>query len=666
MMNHKIFSKMTAGVLLGSVLMYTSPIFAYTKEETVYTKLNTNGANYKTIVSNHIINDARAKTIEDLSDLLDIKNVNGDETFSQDGNHLIWNANGNDIYYQGESKKELPIQCKVTYTLDGKEISSKDLAGKSGKVTITIQYINKDKHTVTINGASEDLYTPFVVVTGLIADNAHLKNIQVTNGKIIDNGNKTVVMAISLPGLQESLAISDSTLEIPDTTTITMEATDFELGNIVSYVTPKVIEKEDLSIFDHLDAMYEQVNVLQSSSKALESGSKELKKGSSELLDGSKELEQGVSSAYAGARQIKAEVEKATSVLQSDTSDALDHNTLNAIKKQAAQSATLTDSQKEQIASQAKQGAILSDSQKAQIAKQAENSAILSQEQKDMIQKQAIKSAALSDAQKVQITKQAEQGSILSSTEKEVIISNAEQAAGSLTDTEKAIILQTSQSVATKSAVETALQTAQTVATQTAVQTALETAQTIATQTAVQTALETAQTIATQTALETALQTASQTAKQVAEQTSVATAKQVGNQAKQTFTNQVVSQMNTLGNGLSTLTNGLSTLNDGASKLSNGTSTLDDGISTLANGMKQFNEEGIEKICNYINRDVKDVTARIHKLQELSDSYQHFTMLNGENSGEVKFIMLIDSIKKEEDNKQEIILNDKTNENEEN
>ena len=35
---------------------------------------------------------------------------------------IIWKAEGEDIYYQGNTEKELPIRCKITYMLDEKEI----------------------------------------------------------------------------------------------------------------------------------------------------------------------------------------------------------------------------------------------------------------------------------------------------------------------------------------------------------------------------------------------------------------------------------------------------------------------------------------------------------------------------------------------------------------
>ena len=117
---NKILKKITSSTLLGTMLVYTtSPIFAFTKDETVYSKMDTSGNSYNTIVNSHIINSEQAEFINDLSDLLNIMNTNGDETFTQNENTLIWSANGNDIYYNGETQKKLPIECKIKYELNG-------------------------------------------------------------------------------------------------------------------------------------------------------------------------------------------------------------------------------------------------------------------------------------------------------------------------------------------------------------------------------------------------------------------------------------------------------------------------------------------------------------------------------------------------------------------
>ena len=619
MKSNKVISKIVASTLLCSMVGYTLPVFAYTKDETVYSKLDSEGKNYKTIVSTHIENSEYADTINDMSDLLNIKNTSGDEIYTQDGNKFVWNANKNDIYYQGESEKELPIECEVKYELDGKEVSANEIAGKSGKVKITLQYTNKEERTININGKDEKMYVPFVVVAGTIIKDENARNVEISSGKVVDDGTKTVVVGMSMPGLQESLGISSDKIEIPNNIEITMDATNFETSSIMSYITPKVIEEDDLTIFDDLDEMYDKVNTLQSSMNQIQGGANTLKDGTTELESGANTLKNGVNTAYSGAQTITSEVEKSTQSLKNDNSEALDNATLESIKKQAAESSKLTEEQK------------------AQIKAQAQSGATLTQEQKNQISAQAKAKAVLTETQKAQITALAKQGAILTEAQKTQIIENAQSAyPTTLTEAEKTLILTIAQNTATQTAVSTALNVAQQIATQTAETTALETAQQIATQTAITTALSTAQSTATTTAM----------------QTSTTVAKQVGNQAKKTFTNKVVSQMSILGNGLNQLTSGLSELNNGATTLANGTTQINDGATTLADGIKTFNEEGIKKICNYINGDAKDLTTRVEKLTELSKEYNNFTMLDGENSGEVKFIMIIDAVKQQTENEQ--------------
>ena len=658
-MNNKVISKIISGTLLCSMVGYTLPVFAYTKDETVYSKMDSNGKNYKTIVSTHIKNTENADLINDLSDLLNVKNTSGDEIYTQDGNKFVWNANKNDIYYQGESSKELPIECNVKYELDGKELSANEIAGKSGKVKITLQYTNKEERTVDINGKKVKMYVPFVVVAGTIIENENARNIEVSSGKVVDDGSKTVVVGMAMPGLQESLGLSDDEVEIPSNVEITMDATNFETSSIMSYVTPKVLEEDDLKVFDNLDEIYGQVNTLQTSMNQIQDGANTLKDGTTQLATGANTLKDGVTTAYNGAQTISSEVAKSTQSLKNDKSEALDSKTLESIKKQAAESSKLTDEQKAQIKAQAQTSAVLTDEQKAQIKAQAAQRAKLTEGQKAEITALAKQGAVLTEKQKAQITEKAKDGAQLTEAQKTAIITNAQANYPAITEAEKTLLIVTAQNTATQTAVNTALATAENTAKQTAVATALNVAQQVATQTAETTAVETAQQIATQTAVTTALTTAQSTATTTAMQTSTTVAKQVGNQAKKTFTNQVVSQMNTLGNGLNQLTSGLSELNNGATTLANGTNQVNDGATTLAEGIKTFNEEGIKKICNYINGDVKDLTTRVQKLTDLSKDYNNFTMLDGENDGEVKFIMIAEAVKKQEDseqNKEESVL----------
>ena len=615
MKNEKIIS----GLLLFTMTSYmTIPVFATSKSETVYSNLDSNGNAYKTIVSTQLTNEDKLDEITDISNLLNIENTNGDETFRKEGNQIIWDSKGNNIYYKGEIDKQLPVECKITYELNGEEISAEELKGKSGNIKIKINYTNNEKHIVSINGQQVTMYTPFIIVAGTKIDNTKNKNIRVTNGKTVDNGESTLAVGIAMPGMQENIGISKSKINIPEEIEISMETEDFEMGNIIAVVAVKGID-EDLT--SDLNSMYSQINELSNASSEILDGANQLKEGTSELVSGVDQLKDGTKTAYAGSKQIKNEVEKSTKKLKNDNTPAIDEETLEAIKAQAMQSAALSDEAKEGIAAQAKSAAKLTDEQKAGIAAQARVAAKLTDEQKAGIAAQAREAATFTDAQKAAIIAQAQ--------------SNYQV---ELTEAEKGLILAIAQNTAYQTAESTAIEVAQNTAYQTAESTAIEVAQNTATQTAESTALTVAQSTATQTAGATATQTATQ----------------VGNQAKQKFTNQVVSQMNTLGSSLDELTNGLASIDSGVSALSVGTNKLDSGALQLADGVKTFNEQGIAKISNLVNGDLRNIASRVEKMNELAKEYNNYAGIQNGMTGEVKFIMITDStaengeVKKEE------------------
>ena len=671
--------KMISGLLLFTITSYmTIPVFAASKSETVYSNLDSNGKAYKTIVSTQLTNEDKSDEITDISNLLNIENTNGDETFKKEGNQIVWDSNGNNIYYKGESDKQLPVECKITYELNGEEISAEELKGKSGNVKIKINYTNNEKHIVSINGKQVTMYTPFIIVAGTKIDNAKNKNIQITNGKIVDNGESTLAVGIAMPGMQENIGISKSKIDIPEEIEISMETEDFEMGNIIAVVAVKGID-EDLT--SDLNSMYSQINELANASNEILAGANQLKEGTSELVSGVDQLKDGTGAAYAGSKQIKDEVEESTKNLKNDNTPAIDSKTLEAIKAQAMQIATLSDEQKAGIAAQAKAAATLSDEQKAGIAAQAKARAKLTDAQKAGIAAQAKAAAKLTDAQKAEIaaqakltdeqkakiTAQAKAGAEFTETQKTAIIEQAQKKyTETLTEAEKQLILTVAQNtayqtatttalaVAESTAEATALKVAQSVAESTAEATALKVAQSVAESTAEATAQTVAQSTATQTAETTALTVAQSTATQTAGATATQTATQVGNQAKQKFTNQVVSQMSTLGTALDELTNGLANIDNGVSALSVGTNKLDSGALQLANGVKTFNEQGISKINNLVNGDLRNIASRVEKMNELANEYNNYAGIQNGMTGEVKFIMITDSttgdgeVKKEE------------------
>ena len=202
------------------------------KEETVYVVANADGSAKNVIVSEWLKNKDGEATLKDASDLKDIENVKGEEAFTQNGDQLTWEAGGNDIYYQGTTDKKLPITEKVTYFLDGKEMTPQEIAGKSGKVKIRFDYINNEKTTQIVEGEEHEVYVPFTVLTGMILPDDY-SNVEITNGKVISDGNRKVAVGMAMPGLKESLDIGEDDLDgevkIPDYVEVTADVDNFSL-----------------------------------------------------------------------------------------------------------------------------------------------------------------------------------------------------------------------------------------------------------------------------------------------------------------------------------------------------------------------------------------------------------------------------------------------------
>ena len=273
--------KITNASLALTMLLVSLPINAkaLTKDETVYGKFDNTGKIKNVYVNERLINNTKESELKDYTELKEIFNLNGDETFNIDGSSIVWNSNGNDIFYQGKYENDLPVTLKITYKLDGKETNVSDMLGKSGKVDITIKYTNNDKHSMLINGKYETLYTPFVVMFGTSINETNTRNITINNGKVVSNGSKNFIVGISTPGLYESLKISN--FKDLDTIKISYDTTCFELGSIYSVITPKVINESDLKIFDKIDNLANKVNTLQKNTDLIESNTLKLYNGSS-------------------------------------------------------------------------------------------------------------------------------------------------------------------------------------------------------------------------------------------------------------------------------------------------------------------------------------------------------------------------------------------------
>ena len=312
-MKKKQVQALLAGMsaMMAVMLPATSVLAAVPeKEQTVYVNADENGNSQDVIVSNWLKNQGNEQELTDKTNLTDIQNVKGDETFEQksDGT-IVWNTDGGDIYYQGKTQEELPVSVKLTYYLDGKEISAKDLAGKSGKLKIRIDYENKSKEVKEIQGKQEEICTPFMMMTAMILPAETFSNVEITNGQIISDGNNDIAVGVGFPGLAESLKLQDveelKDVDFPDYAELTADVKDFSLAMTATVATTGLLDDLDLANVNSTEDLKEQMETLADSSQALVKGSSELQSGIATLDSSADTFVSGLTKVDDGTAALK-------------------------------------------------------------------------------------------------------------------------------------------------------------------------------------------------------------------------------------------------------------------------------------------------------------------------------------------------------------------------
>ena len=597
-MNNNLIKKTIAGFTVGVVTLYTLPVYAFASTESVYSKLKADGESYQTIVT----------------------------------------TKDNDEVKQEKVEKELPIETKITYTLDGKEISAKDIAGKSGKVSIKLEYINKSEKNVFVNGSYQKMYTPFMMVVGTIIDSNNNKNIEVKNGKVIENAGKTMVVGVVLPGLEESLNLNNNILDIdiPSSIEITMDSKDFETKNIISYGTPKILN-EDFN-WSKLNFVISKVNLLQNSANQLEEGTNQLKEGITQLKVGSESLNEGAEKLSNGAISLD--------------------NGINALKD-GTDSLNSGANQLKSGTSELRNGAAKVNGGMGQL----KNGLVSLQTQTSAVV------AGMNTISETVSTLNYGMSEINTSVQQfETSINEYASQAGSLNNlinTNRALM----ESTEDENVKVVLQQNINALESEKELLTKASNVKSLATNIdnvskGLNSLNEGTKNLPTKSeTLTTGIDSLVNGANELAQgtQSLYNGTNDVHNGASQLAqgTASIVAGANKLSDGSKALSEGAKHLSQGTISLSEGTVKLENGSIELSNGMHNFNQEGISKISNFVNGNLSGLVSRAQKLEELADEYMSFD--SNEKREKIKFISIIDSIKtsqKDNDN-QEMINEDK-------
>lgn len=677
------------------------------KDETVYVLAGADGTVQKIIVSDWIKNAMAADSLEDKTELSDIENIKGDESFTLGGdNSCVWDAQGNDIYYQGNIEKELPVQMSVCYTLDGQAIAPEALAGQSGHVTIRFDYQNMQYEEVLLDGKTEKIYVPFTMLTGMLLDTEVFRNVTISNGKLINDGDQIAAVGIAFPGLQEDLAISKEKLDIPDYVEISADVENFEMGMTMTLATTELfgaIDSDKLDLHELSDAMAELTDAMDQ----LMDGSSQLYDGLCTLLEKSGDLVSGINKLAEGAAQLKAGAESLDSgaaQLQAGAAQLSSGlNTLNANSSSLNGGARQVFSSLLSMANTQLSEAGLSvpaltidnyasvlDGVIASLDDTAVYQAALEQVTATVNANRGMIEEKVTEAVQAQVEAEvsAQVTAAVQETVTQAVHENEaqfraaviQQALGMTVEEYEAAIeaglVTQEQQDAVNAAVEDAMQAeidARMQREEIQAQINAVTQQTVGEQMqsdeiqaliASNTELQVQQAISeamSSDAVQAQLSAAAEGAKSVIAlkssldsynafylglitYTSGVSSAAAGANELKTGADALKAGTSELSAGAAELLQGIQTMKDSAPALVDGITQLRDGSMELSDGLKQFNEEGIQKLIEAVDGDLDGLSNRIRVTADVAKHYTSFSGISEDMDGDVKFIYKTDSI----------------------
>ncbi|SDX51452.1 hypothetical protein [Eubacterium barkeri] len=608
------------------------------KEETVYVKTDANGKVTSTTVSDWLKNAGTQTQIADTSTLRDIKNVKGDETFTQNADgSLLWNTAGADIYYQGTTTQALPVNISTVYTLNGQSMNPQDMVGKSGQVEITMHFTN----TATVNGTT----VPFTVASAMMLPNDTFTNVTVDKGAVLSDGNNAIVVGLAFPGLNDSLGLSGNTLDltIRDSITVTATATNFELGPTITSMTSNVLEDVGLNQVNSFGDLDTAITKLTTATDQLVAGTISAKDGANTLANGTSAAVTGINTLSDGLTTYTngvATVAGGTTKLQNGL------GTLSAGANRLNAGLATAKAGSEQLVA----GYKGSDTQKG-AAQGAQELAAGAGQVRQGVDAAANQLSGMYDTLGTQASDYHTKGEAASTYQSQLTALLTSKAGQPLTTEDIQQISQLTAAIAQCSGATgagDALEAVQKQMDDNNTQQQLATLQAGASRVAEGAAglnagingYEAADGHHTglyegTVALDTGLTDATQGSTTLAEGANTAT-----NSAA-----QLADGANTLASKNSELTGGMAQLQSGGAQLNAGANALATGLTTLNSGMTEFKTTGIDKIANLYNNDLKGLKDRITKITDAGKAYNSFSGISSGMSGSVKFVVESGEIK---------------------
>lgn len=649
------------------------------KTETVYVKSDAKGNPREITVQTKLKNTSDGDTIEDYTNLTDIKNKEGDEAFTQNADGTIeWENHGEDITYEGTGSEELPVDVNISYELDGQPIEPEELAGKSGSLKIRFDYKNKTTQTIKIEGKEEQVSVPFAVISTMLLSEDHASNIKVENGKVMDIDGQKLVVGYACPGLTKSLKLTTyeptEDIDIPEYVEVMADVTDFSLDFTATIISSGLLEDMDLKDLDDVD----DVDEMSDNMKKLEEATDKLSDGAGTLEDGMKKyqtyldqylsgvtaLDQGAGALESGLQVMnekKGDLQAGATLLKESLTTL--HDTLAAIQLPQGSSVDLSGMEtaaKQLEADETKLNEVLTEmgnglAEMQELAKEAAGyqTTVETQLETAKTALDAIDWRKLDQA--VRADSQTKADAAIDSAMKKALENyglseeQIQAASGEVKTEVNGALDQISVSDEAKAQIKKAKEALEAIPTITIPEVSLDTGKLTETLNDMQKQMKIL------AGYSTTLGTVSQTAAAALQELQTGlTALQTGTAQLQEGSGQLEAGVAAFGEGIQQLYQGSTALHQGSGQLSSAGTALISGLDTMISGMDslhqgliKFDEDGIRELSDLTGKDLTNLANRIRALKKADGKYDNYGGIREGETGSVRFIIETDEIKAE-------------------
>ena len=290
-MSKKIIAMLTALVM---VLGCTGALAENKKHERVYVVAGADGTVNSITDSIRLENTDGLEELVDRTMLTDIQNVGGNETFTLEGETLIWKADGKNVTYQGTSDKTPAVLPSVILTLDGEEISAADLKEKTGEAVLTVTYRTEGK-------------APALALSVLPLPEEGISDLKTENAAVLTEADRSVLVGWAVPNI-------DASLQLPASFSASFHADHADLGWMLTFCSSDPLEAACREIDSRVnvdpDAALQEITSLLTALRdgadlpETEGKTKEIADRINELNKGLKDLDAGAVKLADGAQQV--------------------------------------------------------------------------------------------------------------------------------------------------------------------------------------------------------------------------------------------------------------------------------------------------------------------------------------------------------------------------